>query len=300
MASLGRRAAPPRELRERAWYKRGTGAFVLKSQMRLVQESLAPWPRRGSTLLEVNCAAGRLQELLWEQGFDVTGCDPSPALRALFRASLSQRFACRAASADLLPWGDGDFDWALVHLDAREDLERLGACLQEARRVVRRGFAVCFWNAFAPGARALAASRLRIPLASPLAVYRALRALGEGRIAMRSMLAGPLCSWKLCARGSGGTSAGLAARAALALNQPMPLCFGALAVMRFDLGPLVPLTPRPLLVRRLRLGEAALAGATQGEASASAAIQHSAIQRSAIQRSNLAVDIASEMGQTRL
>ena len=285
MGPLGRRSQPPRELLERAWYKRGTGAFVLKSQMRLVQESLAPWPRRGSTLLEINCAAGRLQELLWEHGFDVTGCDPSPVLRGLFKASLGQRFACLAAHADLLPWDDGEFDWALIHLDARENVERLGTCLREARRVVRRGFAVCFWNAFAPGARVLAASRLRIPLASPLAVYRALRALGEGRIAMRSMLAGPVCSWKLCARASGRARTGLAARTALALNQPLPLCFGALAVMRLDLGPLVPLTPRPLLVRRLRLSGAALAGAAQGEASA---------------RSNLSVDIAPKMRQTRL
>ncbi|MBQ1331045.1 MAG: hypothetical protein IIY31_05325, partial [Desulfovibrio sp.] len=66
---------------------------------------------------------------------------------------------------------------------------------------------------------------------------------------------------------------------------PIPLCFGALAVKRLDLGPLVPLTPRPLLVRRLRLSGATLAGAAQGEASA---------------RSNLSVDIAPKIRQTRL
>ena len=251
--------------------------------MRLVQESLAPWPRRGSTLLEINCGAGHLQELLWDQGFDVTGCDPSFALRELFEASHGQRFACHAASADLLPWGGGEFDWALLHLSAREDLGRLEACLREARRVVSRGFAVCFWNAFAPGARTLAASRLEMPLASPLAVYRAMRGLGEGRTAVRSALAGPFCSWKRCAGTCRDGRRGLFSRLACALNQPFPLCFGALAVMRLDLGPLVPLTPRPLLAGRLRLGAAALAGAAQGEASA---------------RSNLAVDIGPKMGQT--
>ena len=59
-----------------------TGQYALHMQKQLVQHCLAPWPRRGRTLLEVNCGRGELLPLLWEYGFDMTATEHNPELRA--------------------------------------------------------------------------------------------------------------------------------------------------------------------------------------------------------------------------
>ena len=64
-----------------SWYASHPGTCLLCAQKRLLARGLAPWPHEGRTLLEVNCGPGLVEPHLRAMGLDVTGCEPSPALR---------------------------------------------------------------------------------------------------------------------------------------------------------------------------------------------------------------------------
>ncbi|MDO5537576.1 MAG: methyltransferase domain-containing protein, partial [Desulfovibrionaceae bacterium] len=122
------------------------GQCLAAAEEALVRRALAVWPEQGPTLLEINCGAGLLQRPLRAMGFDVTGCEGSPALREAFARSLGIRHVADPAVCDLLPYGDGSFDWALLHLERGASSEQVEKALAEAGRTALRGLAVLFWN----------------------------------------------------------------------------------------------------------------------------------------------------------
>lgn len=154
------------------------GSCLAAATADLVLRALARWPAGGRTVLEVNCGTGLLQQTLRGMGLDVTGCEPSPALRELFAAQLGYTYVVDPAHADLLPYGDKSFDWVVVHLEytGRANLEQT---LQEARRVALCGVAVLVWNTL-PLLRRKGFAKGPMQPCSALAVYKALRAWQAG------------------------------------------------------------------------------------------------------------------------
>ena len=113
MARQGRRSPHMKQ----HWFSGPEARFALQMQKNLLQHSLAVWPRRGATLLDVNCGAGLFLPLLWECGFDVTGAEHSPELRNRAVQNAPVGTEIQAAAAEHLPYADNSFDWVVLHLD---------------------------------------------------------------------------------------------------------------------------------------------------------------------------------------
>jgi SAM-dependent methyltransferase len=120
--------------------------FALMRQSSLLQTCLAAWPRRGKTLLEINCGKGLFLPLLWECGFDVTGTEIIPELRAMAVENIGSKAEVEAAADDHLPFDNDSFDWAILHASATQDAAKLETAVSEALRVAAGGLAVTFWN----------------------------------------------------------------------------------------------------------------------------------------------------------
>ncbi|MGE9985670.1 class I SAM-dependent methyltransferase [Desulfovibrio sp. SGI.169] len=229
---------------KKQWLSEPAGRFALSLQMRLLQQSLAAWPRRGARLLEVNCGEGLFLPLLWECGFDVTGTEHAPDLRARAVINAAARAEVEAAADDCLPFEDNDFDWVVLHV-AAADADALAASVGEALRVAARGLAVTFWNtASLPGICRRLSGRKTVwpaPGHSWWRVWRLIKAFRTGRLTSLSTLAGPMCTWnRQCVAAPCNT-----------WLRGLPL--GAWSVIRLDMAPLRPVTPLPLRLGRGRL-----------------------------------------------
>ncbi|WP_022655909.1 methyltransferase domain-containing protein [uncultured Desulfovibrio sp.] len=229
---------------EKQWSSGPAGHFALSLQMRLLQESLAGWPRLGASLLEINCSEGMFLPLLWECGFNVTGTERTPCLRAQATINAAAKAEVEAAADDHLPFGDNEFDWVVLHVTAADD-DALAASVSEALRVAARGLAVTFWNtASLPGFCRRLSGREAVwpaPGHSWWRVWRMLRRFGTGRLTSLSTLAGPMRTWnRQCVAAPCNT-----------WLRGLPL--GAWSIIRLDLAPLRPVTPLPLRLGRGRL-----------------------------------------------
>ena len=134
------------------------GTSALSKQQNLLQQCLAGWPRRGKTLLEINCGQGAFSPLLWECGFDLTVTELRPEQRTQAAAVLGARAEILAAADDYLPFEDNFFDCAVLHL-AAGDTKKIDAAVHEALRVSSRGIAVpfgtaCLWRTLCTAFRA--------------------------------------------------------------------------------------------------------------------------------------------------
>lgn len=219
------------------WYDTAAGVYALHMRTRLLQACLATWPRRGRSLLEINCGTGRLQRMFWESGFDVTGCESAPALRLRFHERLGSRFVVDPAACDLLPYPDGAFDYVVLALDGLTGPAILGTAIGEARRVAALGLAVSFWNSWSlPG--------LGLASATGMATWpwwrvrAALSSLHEGHISTYSALLLPRRSW--------GRLQGRRLRLQCLLDGPERTFLGCACALRLDLPPQRPLTASPL------------------------------------------------------
>ncbi|MDD4701948.1 MAG: methyltransferase domain-containing protein [Desulfovibrio sp.] len=225
------------------WNGKIKGCSSLSKQQILLQQCLAVWPRRGKTLLEINCGHGLFSPLLWECGFDLTATELRPELRLQAADIMGGRAEILAAADDYLPFDDDYFDSVVLHLTA-VDKNGIDAAVNEALRVTSRGLAVTFWNS-----TSLAYALHRIqgsknpwpgPAHSWWQVWRALKDTKIGRLYGASTLAGPrkfwdgICPLSCCTR-------------------MLRLPFGAWGVMRLDLESARPVTPMPLKIKRARL-----------------------------------------------
>lgn len=252
-----------------AWISSPMGRRFLEAAEDLVLLHLFHWSRTGRTVLEVNCGTGLLQQALRRMGLDVTGCEPSPALRRIFVETPGHRGIIDPAHADLLPYGDGSFDHVLVHLWRGTDPEEAGKALAEARRVAADGVAVLVWNRVSlPGLFCRSGTTPLVRL-DAWRLYHRLVLAGEGRVAVAGALYGPPATWgkprpKVEDGEHRGHLAGPVRRLCrkarvLLAGCPLPGLFGGLCLLRLDPPPARPMTATPIRFRKVRFANGRLA-----------------------------------------
>ena len=101
----------------------------------LIRETFAPLADRA--ILDIGCGTGTLARALSEDGAAVTGIDPGAEALAKARGLVpAARF--EAASAEALPFGEGQFDGAVM-LNSLHHVPDPARALAEAARVLRPG-----------------------------------------------------------------------------------------------------------------------------------------------------------------
>ena len=215
--------------------KREGARFILSLQLGLLQRALAPWPRRATRLLEINCADGAYLPFLWHSGFEITATEANARLREEAQ-SHELDTDIRAASDDDLPFEDDFFDWAILHILPRADV-RLEDSVQECLRIARRGLLFSFWNSSSLPALCWRLGHRQPWPPNALALHKVwscVRNLHLGDMSVMSTLGAPFFSWR-------------EKRFLKRLNSAfyfLPL--GAWCLIRLDLG-------KPKLVTPLRL-----------------------------------------------
>ena len=235
------------------------GPFSLLSCLSLLAQHLsADWPRRGRSLLEIGCADGRMLEILWTLGFDISGLESDPDSAALARALLGGRADIQIGAYDHLPYEDDSFDYAVL-VKVFEQHPDVDALLREAGRVATRGILLIFPNAWSLAWAAARLSRKKQPLLpayNPFVILRGLRRICPGcGFKLRSILPYPPGAWNMRSLWRCGN------------NKLLPLPLGAFVGIRLDLEPQTPLTGLPLRVGAARM--------TVSDASAAASCQPS-------------------------
>jgi len=220
-----------------------SGQFVLHMQKLLLQHCLAPWPRRGRALLEINCGQGMFLPLLWECGFDVTATEAAPEPRAE-ACRVGARAEVLAAADDHLPFEDAEFDWVVLHLTS-PSMDTAEQALREALRVAAAGLIVTFWNAASLPFMLHRLKNRKTPWPEPAfcwwQVWKTLHGLAAGNFCGASALAGPQGTW-------------LATCPLAGCNRVLPwLPLGSWGGIRVDLARSRPVTPLPLRLGRRRL-----------------------------------------------
>ena len=135
--------------------------FLSSARQRLLDHLLSGWRRRGSSLLHIGLNGGLSPESFWEAGFDVTALDRSPERLSFWREQTGPKVGYACGSPELLPFGDGEFDYAVLvhHGLKRRKAAGIGAGLSdgtpaelaEALRVAARGVIILEWNRFSLG-----------------------------------------------------------------------------------------------------------------------------------------------------
>ena len=234
--------------------------FLFSARQHLLEHLLSGWRRRGASLLLIGLNGGLSPECFWEAGFDVTAIDRSPERLAYFREQTGPKVEYACASSELLPFGDGEFDYAvLVHhgLKRRKGAgigaglagSGIPAELTEALRVAGRGVILLEWNRFSlSGVPSLALEgEERSPECGvlPWELWSLLgRACPERRRHLASVL--PLWQGTWPGRGEGGVAARVR-RLLMPINRtPTAWPLGAILGVRVDWNS-VPLTPAGVL-----------------------------------------------------
>ncbi|MDR2850468.1 MAG: class I SAM-dependent methyltransferase [Desulfovibrio sp.] len=209
--------------------------FAQAYQIGLLQTCLAAWQRRGKTLLEINCGEGRFLPLLWEYGFDVTGTELNPELRAAALAAIGTRAEIEAASDDHLPFENDSFDWVILHASLTDAFE---SAAREALRVAAGGLAVTFWNttSLAYAAYRLGGRRTYWPTPA----YRWWKIWST----LKNFRAGPLTTFTTLVGSSGIWGSRYQTTLCHACLRILPL--GAWGIVRLDITPPGFVTPLPI------------------------------------------------------
>lgn len=225
-------------------------AWVRLLQIRLLEHALAPWPRRDSPLLEINCGDGHFLRFLWQCGFALAAIEEDPEKREQARKRKIPRLDLRGAADNDLPFEDESLDWVLLHI-RHSEADRLETALREALRVGKRGIMITFWNKFSlAGIWARVRKKgtmLPESALNPGDILGLLRAFGCGALKIHSTLLLPNFTWK-----KGNLLRGL--------NVAFPDSqFGAWCVVRATPGRGSLVTPLPLpLTGRLRHADSPL------------------------------------------
>lgn len=210
----------------------------------LVQHLSADWPRRGRSLLEIGCGDGRVLEILWTLGFDISGLEHDPASLEEAGALLGGRADIRLGAYDHLPYEDDSFDYVvLVRVFGQHP--DVGALLREAVRVGARSMLLIFpntWSLAWVSTRLPWLERPRMTAYNPLSMLQNLRRACPGcGFRLRSILPGPPGTWGTRSLWRYGN------------DKLLPLPFGAFVGMRLDRTPQAPVTGLPLRVKASRM-----------------------------------------------
>lgn len=241
------------------WYASPQGAYALCREKALLQRVLSSWPRRGHSLLNIQCGTGIFLDFFWEGGFDITGVDKQDAFVAQAQNRLDGKAEIFVAAPDYLPFDDNEFDYvALLH--GFDTAENAKATLTEALRVAAKGVVLTFYNPWSVAHAARSCCRLwgrsslgrklgstqdlaapwsmTAPL-SPLTYYKMLRKLSNcAHMSLRTTLIGPQWTW--------------GKYSALLNCFVTPLPMGAMSALRVDHHPVQAGTPLPLRLQNVR------------------------------------------------
>lgn len=235
--------------------------FLFSARQRALDHLLSGWRRRGSSLLHIGLRGGLSPESFWEAGFDVTALDRSPERLAASYELTGPKVEYACGSPEHLPFGDGEFDYAVLvhHGLKRRRRAGIGAGfsdgtppeLGEALRVATRGVIILEWNRFSlSGVPDIAPEGVEPQEGErgvlPWELWSMLgRLCPERRRHLISVLPLWQCTWP-CEK-SGAGLAGAVRRVLVPLNAtPAALPFGAVLGMRVDWNS-VPLTPAGVL-----------------------------------------------------
>lgn len=209
--------------------------FAMRMQQRALEMAIAPWPRRASSLLEVNCGNGAFLHFLWQCGFAVEGCENDPCLRNKARLRNLPGIEIHAAADSNIPFDNDAFDWLVIHLKNGEKTD-IQASIEEGARLSKRGFLLTFWNnsSFSALVWRLTSKKAWLETsASWGTVWRLLNAMHLGRLSTISTLNLPMCLWKQQWNPGGATSTP----------------FGAWCIIRIDMDASPPFTALPLRLK---------------------------------------------------
>ena len=121
--------------KQERWSQSEIGREVQRLQMDLTRRLIRP--RRGERLLDVGCGTGQYMSMFKQDGLDVTGLDPSPAMLKAAEERLGTREGLYNGRAENLPFEDNEFDLVIM-ITSLEFVEDPEAALAEAIRVARR------------------------------------------------------------------------------------------------------------------------------------------------------------------
>ncbi|MFA6810303.1 MAG: methyltransferase domain-containing protein [Desulfoplanes sp.] len=186
------------------WFTTPKGRFVLDRESRLLQRMISTWPRRKQKLVDIGCGAGHFAHMFWEWGFDVSGIDASPAMLKRARVLMDKHMQLQVGVAERLPYDDNEFDFAAL-ITVLEFCDDPVAVIAEAARVARKGLVIGFLNRYSLYYLLHVRSQRKL-LESVWAksfwfswweMQRCIiSALGRQPLCARSVLPGPMCSWR--------------------------------------------------------------------------------------------------------
>jgi len=120
--------------RQEAWFKTKAGQAAFNLQKGLVLRLLKPQPQE--RILDVGCGTGLYLEVFKENGLNVTGLEPSPAMLQFARKRMGHRAALVPGHAEDLPFDDNEFDIVTL-ITCLEFVEDPESALAEAIRVAQ-------------------------------------------------------------------------------------------------------------------------------------------------------------------
>ena len=95
-----------------AWLATPDGEYARAGVSRILNSLISDWPRRGRRLLHASCGSGRVSELFWEAGFDVTAVTADPEIMQEAREYMGPRADIQLATPDCLPFDANSVDAA--------------------------------------------------------------------------------------------------------------------------------------------------------------------------------------------
>ena len=223
-------------------------AFAFQQRRLLLHRLIAPWRRRGATLLQAGLAGGLTPDFFWEAGFDVSALDADPALLEAVRDTTGPRVDYFQGKPFHLPFDDKSFDYVvLAHLcGSGATVPPASETTAEAARVAARGVIILEWNRLS-----LAWLGNALPPGGHICPWT-LALLGRemtppGGMVLRSVLSLPALFWPKNTTRCTRTQRMLRAVHDVVLSVPI----GGVSGLRLEFSPLLPAATGILTVRAM-------------------------------------------------
>ncbi len=126
-----------------AWYYTARGRWIAEIEFRLISALLEPEP--GARILDVGCGTGYFTRRFADEGYEVTGLDPDPAMLAYARGHRAGTEDYMLGDGRRLPFSDDEFDYC-ISITALCFIPEERLALGELARVSRRGLALGLLN----------------------------------------------------------------------------------------------------------------------------------------------------------